>query len=187
MSGLEDKDAAYLALLAKWNRSINLTALNIDPPDQRAISRLIDEPRGAVSFVSSRYRFAVDLGSGGGSPAIPLKNACPWLSFVLIESKLRKCAFLRAVVRELQLDDVRIENVRVENIEKLLPDLIGRADLVTFRAIRTGESFWECVFSLLKPGGRAIWFGGAVDSMPDRFGDVEVFGAGVTGLIRGGS
>jgi 16S rRNA (guanine527-N7)-methyltransferase len=157
---------AYLTLLARWNRTINLTSLTIDPPDDAAIERLIREPTRAAALVRPDDRLAVDLGSGGGSPAIPLKLACPALRFVLVESRARKCAFLGEAVRQLGLADVEIENRRFEDLADARPDLAGVADVVTFRAVRADEPFWHIVNGLLAPSGQVLWFGGLPGAIP---------------------
>ncbi len=104
--------AAYLRLLAKWNRKINLTALPVDPPTDEAINRLIVEALVASREVHDTERVCVDVGSGGGSPGIPLKLALPRLRLILIEAKARKAAFLREAARQLSLSGVEVENRR---------------------------------------------------------------------------
>jgi 16S rRNA (guanine527-N7)-methyltransferase len=157
----------YVALLARWNRRLNLTSLNIDPPDTAALDRLIKEPVRAASLIRPDDTFAVDLGAGGGSPALPLKITCPWLRFVLVESKSRKCAFLREAIRTLQLKDVEVENRRYEELSDARPELVGRADVVTFRAIKADEALWQLAEWLLCRSGQIIWFGGEAKTAPD--------------------
>jgi len=159
------QQATYLQLLAKWNAALNLTALQVDPPDAAAIERLIEEPVRAGRFVREEDRLAVDLGSGGGSPALPLKIACPWLRFVLIESRGRKCAFLREAVRQLALQQVEVVQGRFEDVASR-SHLASKADLVTCRAIRPDDQLWNAALSFLSPSGRVLWFGGAEANMP---------------------
>jgi 16S rRNA (guanine527-N7)-methyltransferase len=156
--------AQYLALLARWNRKTNLTSLHVDPPDDAAIRRLILEPLMAARFVRDVDRNAVDLGSGGGSPALPLKLARPRLGFTLVESRARKCAFLREAVRHLGLQDVQIAETRFEMFTPTFPP--SAADLVTFRAVRADGQLWDCVNSMLSPDGQVAWFGHG-DGHPD--------------------
>jgi 16S rRNA (guanine527-N7)-methyltransferase len=165
-----------LKLLAKWNATVNLTSLQIDPPDAAAIERLIEEPVRAARFVRPADRLAVDLGSGGGSPALPLKIACPWLRFVLVESRGRKCAFLREVVRELELELVEVVHGRFEDVASR-SDLAAQADLVTCRAIRPDDQFWSAVSELLAPSGRVLWFGGNERGIPRSFKSEDVDGS----------
>jgi 16S rRNA (guanine527-N7)-methyltransferase len=69
---LGDRLAAFLELLFRWNRKINLTSLR-DTDD--AIDRLLIEPLAVLRHVPPGSARLIDLGSGGGSPAIPLALA----------------------------------------------------------------------------------------------------------------
>jgi 16S rRNA (guanine527-N7)-methyltransferase len=100
----------------------------------------------------------VDIGSGGGSPGIPLRIAAPTLAVVLVESKVRKSAFLREVVRQLGLENVTVENARFEELLPR-PDLHEVADVVTLRAVRAEPKLWTGIQAFLKPTGRVFWFG----------------------------
>ncbi|HUF46716.1 MAG TPA: RsmG family class I SAM-dependent methyltransferase [Vicinamibacterales bacterium] len=151
------KIEAYFDLLSKWNRRINLTSLPLDPPSDEAIDRLVIEPLVAAGQVRPADRLCVDLGSGGGSPGVPLHLATPWVRLVLVEVKVRKSAFLREVARQLGLGTVEVENSRFEEL-LARSDLLEAADLVTFRAVRPDRALWNTVQAFLKPGGRALWF-----------------------------
>jgi len=150
---------AYLALLAKWNRKINLTSLAVDPPSDDAIDRLIVEPLAGARLVRPADRVVIDVGSGGGSPAIPFKLAVPQLRSVMVEVKARKSAFLREAIRHLDLRDTVVET---HLVQELLPrvDLHEAADLVTVRAVRMELALLGPIRSLLRPTGRVLWFGG---------------------------
>src|SRR5688500_5649917 len=103
--------AVFLDLLLRWNRKINLTALsNLDD----SIDRLVIEPLAATRHIQPRSGRLIDLGSGGGSPAIPLALALPDLDLTMVEVKARKSAFLREAVRVLELRRALVENVRYE-------------------------------------------------------------------------
>lgn len=151
--------ARYLELLAKWNEKINLTALHVDPPNDEAVDRLVVEPFVALRYFRPEDRVVVDVGSGGGSPALPLKIARPDLHFVLVESKVRKAAFLREAVRQLQLPNVEVENRRLEDLAAR-DERRGRADVVTLRAVRLDAERVRVLASLLRPGGRLFAFAG---------------------------
>jgi 16S rRNA (guanine527-N7)-methyltransferase len=150
---------AYLQLLERWNRRINLTALKLDPPTDEALDRLLIEPLLAARQVLAEDRLAIDVGSGGGSPAIPMKIAAPALRMVLVESRVRKCAFLREAVRRLELTDAEVENARVEDLA-VRPEFQGAADLVSVRAVAPTQELWTSIMTLVQPGGRIFWFGG---------------------------
>jgi 16S rRNA (guanine527-N7)-methyltransferase len=149
--------AAYVALLARWNERINLTALPLSPPTDAAIDRLIVEPVLASRRVQPSDRLAIDVGTGGGSPAIPMKIMAPALRMILVEAKARKAAFLREACRTLALDNIAVE---VSRFEELLTrvDLHEAADLVTMRAVKADLGFWRGTQALLKPGGRVFLF-----------------------------
>ncbi len=152
--------AAYVALLAKWNRTINLTALPVDPPSDAAIDRLIVEPVAAARLVRPEHRRAIDIGSGGGSPAIPFNLAAPQLQFTLVEVKSRKSAFLREAGRQLGISGLTVETCRAEELGAKAA-LTASADIVTLRAVRSDDHLMRAIRELLKPGGTLFWFGGA--------------------------
>src|SRR5207237_927848 len=108
----------YYRLLARWNDKINLTALPLRELADEAVDRLLIEPLAAARFVPDAPVQWFDLGSGGGSPAIPLKLARPAVWLTMIEGKARKAAFLREAVRALALEGAAVENDRFEAVAK---------------------------------------------------------------------
>ncbi|HYN10817.1 MAG TPA: 16S rRNA (guanine(527)-N(7))-methyltransferase RsmG [Vicinamibacterales bacterium] len=157
-----DKLAAYVELLARWNKTVNLTALELTPPTDDAIDRLLIEPLVAAFRIDPADRIVIDVGSGGGSPAIPMKIAAPRLEMTLVESRLKKAAFLREAVRHLELTEVDVENRRLEELAARV-DLRGQADIVTLRAVTPTVDLWGSIERLLRTGGRVFWFGGRPD------------------------
>lgn len=145
---------AYFRLLAQWNVKINLTGLPLQAPTDDTFDRLFIEPLAAAALVANAPGIWFDLGSGGGSPALPLKLVRPALALTLVESKTRKAAFLREVVRALKLPATDVANVRFEE----LPDMT-KADLVTVRAVRPDAALFNVSARLLKRGGRLFLFG----------------------------
>jgi 16S rRNA (guanine527-N7)-methyltransferase len=148
--------ARYLVILQRWNRRINLTAFDLDRPTDHAIDRLIVEPVVTVNELAESDRVIIDVGSGGGSPAVPLKVVRPQLDMTLVEARVRKSAFLREAARDLHLGDVRVETLRLERAG--LADRNGTADVVTMRAVRADADVLEGVRQLLAPAGRLFWF-----------------------------
>lgn len=155
---LAERLSAYIGLLAKWNKTINLTSLELDPPGDEALDRLLIEPLLAEQVVAEGARLAVDVGSGGGSPAIPLKLARPSLRMVLVESKVRKCAFLREAAREFELAGLEVANARFEDAARR-QDLQAAADVVTLRAVRVDSDVLAAVEAIVRPGGQVLLFG----------------------------
>ena len=146
--------AAYLVFLSDWNRKINLTGLG-DPVE--AVDRLLIEPLAAARYLPASARRLLDVGSGAGSPAIPLKLVRPQLSMHLVEAKVRKSAFLREVCRRFSLGDVQVESCRFEEL-LTRPDLHEAMDVVTVRAVRIEAAALRSLQAFLKPGGRLLLF-----------------------------
>jgi 16S rRNA (guanine527-N7)-methyltransferase len=146
----------YFDLLSRWNRTINLTALPLDELPERTIDRLFIEPLIAAQFVEDHPLTWFDLGSGGGSPAIPLKIVRRASDLTMVESRERKAAFLREVVRSLELPSVKVLAERLETLPLNLE--AGPADLVSIRAVKLNHELLETVSGLLKPGGRLLLF-----------------------------
>jgi 16S rRNA (guanine527-N7)-methyltransferase len=150
----------YFDLLVKWNRRLNLTALRLEPPDRSAIDRLFVEPLFAARFLTDRLGSTtlwMDVGSGSGSPAIPLRIARPTDEFVMIESRARKASFLSEVVRQLRFSRVTVRAERHEDVS-LAPQYQGRADLLTVRAVRADEVLFSSASRLLKQRGYLLLF-----------------------------
>jgi 16S rRNA (guanine527-N7)-methyltransferase len=147
--------AVYYDLLQRWNTKVNLTALE---DGEEALDRLIVEPVLAARWLPVSG-LLMDVGSGGGSPAVPLKTCQPGLQLVMVESKTRKAAFLREVVRQLGLEGVRVEARRVEDL--LINDTLKEsADIVSVRAVRLDRRLLTKLAALTKPGGHLFLFSG---------------------------
>ena len=158
---------SYYLLLAQWNAKINLTALPLDPPTDETFDRLLVEPLAAAKHIPTHTQSVwFDLGSGGGSPAIPLKIARPALRLTMIESKERKGAFLREAVRTLELTDAFVETERFE-VAAAKSAYTQAADLVTVRAVRADGELFQTAGSMLKIGGRLLMFRPAHSPSPD--------------------
>jgi 16S rRNA (guanine527-N7)-methyltransferase len=166
-----DQLCAYFGLLAKWNKRLNLTALSVDPPTDEAIDRLLVEPSAAIHALEPEDSSLIDLGSGGGSPAVPMKIGAPQLKLVMVEAKARKSAFLRDAIRQLGLTGAQVENARFEQL-LTRTELHEASDIVSVRAVRPDRQLWNPVLAFLKPGGRVFWFGSAgleTHSIPPEF------------------
>jgi 16S rRNA (guanine527-N7)-methyltransferase len=154
-----DQLEAYYRLLSHWNRKINLTALSLEPLCDDTVDRLLIEPLAAALHVSHAPGEWFDLGSGGGSPAIPLKIVRPLLGLTMVEARGRKAAFLREVMRDLALSDSAVVNERFESLEDRT-DFRGVASLVTVRAVRVDSILLRVSRHLLsRAGGRLFLLG----------------------------
>ena len=105
----QEKLLAYLELLAKWNKTYNLTAIR--DPDKMISHHLLDSlavlahlPPGALA----------DVGSGGGLPGIPLAIAEPTRRVTLNDASHKKAAFLQQAIIELRLANAEVYAGRVQ-------------------------------------------------------------------------
>lgn len=146
----------FFGLLFRWNQKINLTS--IADPDE-AIDRLLLEPLLAARHVPASATRLMDIGSGGGSPAIPLKLALPHLHLTMVEAKVRKSAFLREASRQLGLTATEVETTRVEEL-LARPQLHEAFDLVSLRAVRLEMRMLNTMQAFLRPGGHVLVFRG---------------------------
>lgn len=102
---------AYLALLIKWNRAYNLTAVR--NPDEMVSRHLLDS-LSVAPFVAPLGQRWLDVGSGGGMPGVPLAILFPERRFTLLDSNGKKARFLTQVKLELQLANLDVVHSRVE-------------------------------------------------------------------------
>ena len=149
---------AYFRLLTRWNEKINLTALPLRNPNDETFDRLLIEPLAAARLVGATPSSWFDLGSGGGSPAVPMKIARPNLNLTMVESKVRKAAFLREAVRTLGLPSATVQNVRFQELTEKA-SLAASADLVTVRAVKIDAALFQVARHLLRDRGRFLLFG----------------------------
>jgi len=147
--------ADYWELLGRWNATVNLTALPFDGNPAHSVDRLIVEPLLAFRLMPAGPMTWFDLGSGGGSPAIPLKILAPRANLMMVESRSRKAAFLREVVRSLGLSATEVLNDRFESVADRQP---AAADCITVRAVRQDLKLSTVARRLLKPSGRLVLF-----------------------------
>ncbi|WP_045738458.1 16S rRNA (guanine(527)-N(7))-methyltransferase RsmG [Xanthomonas sp. MUS 060] len=137
---------AYLTLLARWNRTYNLTAIR-DPHDM--VTRHLLDSLAMLPFVGEGA--LADLGTGPGLPGLPLAIALPRLRVTLVESNGKKARFLREAVRQLRLDNARVAESRAEALDEP-----GGYDLLTARALDTLAGIVAIGGHLLRPGGRLL-------------------------------
>ena len=117
---------AYLALLIKWNKAYNLTAVR--DPDEMVSRHLLDS-LSVVPYVVDGGDNWLDVGSGGGMPGIPLAILFPERQFTLLDSNGKKTRFLTQVKLELKLTNLQVIHSRVEAFtpEQPFAGIISRA------------------------------------------------------------
>lgn len=160
--GAEAKLLDYLALLDKWNRVYNLTAVR---DAERMVSHHVLDSLAAVAFFQCET--VLDVGSGGGLPGIPLAIARPELQVTLIDSIAKKTAFLLQAKAELGLANLNVVTSRVEDFRP-----VAGFDIITSRAFSDLKEFVTLTRHLLKPGGHWLAMKGLmpheeIASLPD--------------------
>ncbi len=141
----------YAGLLEKWNPAINLVSKSTIAT---LWQRHFHDSAQIYQFQAGEARKWVDLGSGGGFPALVLAILALELNpdddFTLVESDLRKVAFLQTVIRDLGLNAITI----AERIEKVAPQ---NADILTARALSSLDKLLEFAEIHLCPQGVAVF------------------------------
>ena len=155
----------YFRLLETWNRKINLTGLYLAEATPDTVDRLLIEPLVAARHIPASAARMLDVGSGGGSPAIPIALALPSIRLLMVESKTRKSVFLREAIRAVGLEGA---DVAASRFEELLtrPDLHEAHDLVTIRAVRIEPRLLSNLQAFLKTRGLLFLFRGATAADP---------------------
>lgn len=156
---------AYYRLLLTWNQKINLTGLNLSDPTPDAFDRLLIEPLVAAKYAPIGVSRVIDIGSGGGSPAIPFTLATTGAGLLMVESKTRKSVFLREALRAVELASSDVATARFEEL-LARPHLHEAHDLLTIRAVRVDTRLLNSLQAFVRPGGQLFLFRGAVTADP---------------------
>ena len=146
----------YLALLQKWNKAYNLTAIR--DPEQMLIKHLLDSV-AIAPYVSDDD--LIDVGSGAGLPGIPMAILKPDLQVVTLDSNSKKTRFQHQVKIELALSNLTIVHGRVEQFTD------HRFHQITSRAFASIEDMVTLSAELLSEQGEFL-------AMKGRFPDAEL-------------
>jgi len=150
----------YVSLLQQYNQKLNLISRkdiqniwenHIYP--SLLVNNFVDLPLGVA---------VVDLGSGGGLPGIPLKIIRPDLNLVLIDSSLKKTAFLRQVIHTLGIQSAAVMQARIGPREEY-GLLEHQFEVVLARAVTGFKELWNLAKPLLKAGGFLLAWKGESD------------------------
>ena len=146
----------YYRLLAAWNEKMNLTGLDLAEQGPAAIDRLLIEPLVAARHASPTTRM-IDIGSGGGSPAIPLALALSVQQVLLVEAKTRKSVFLKEALRALEMTEAEVVTSRFEEL-LAKPELHEAHELLTLRAVRVESAVLMNLQAFVRPEGELFLF-----------------------------
>jgi 16S rRNA (guanine527-N7)-methyltransferase len=139
----------FVALLERWNRTYNLTAVR-DPAEmltQHVIDCLAAIP--ALRRTLPGPKRVLDVGSGGGLPGVVWAVVEPTLDLTCVDAVGKKAAFIRQAALALRLENLRAEHARVEKLQA--PPF----DVVTSRAFASLADFVSLTQGLALPGG--VW------------------------------
>ena len=144
-AGSADKLLAYVALILKWNKVYNLTAIR---DEAQAIDLHIADSLTLLPHV--KVDRIADIGAGAGLPGLVLAICNPALHVELVDTVDKKCVFMRQAAGELGLKNVSVHHTRVENFKpaELFPAITSRAfaDLADFvqwtRHLLAGDGQW---------------------------------------------
>ncbi len=144
----------YYSLLLEYNAKFNLTA--ITEKKDVIVKHFVDSVLGCGKVCGQSF---IDVGSGGGFPAIPIKIMNPELKLTLLEATGKKCEFLRVLVKELNLSNVEVINARAEDLAKN-PRYRESFDCATARAVARLNTLLEYCIPFVKVGGSFVAFKG---------------------------
>lgn len=149
-AGTTDRLSAYLALLAKWNRVYNLTAIR--NPEEMVTHHLLDSlavlPALQASAQAGRPLALADVGSGAGLPGIVLAIARPDWSVTSVEAVEKKAAFQRQAQIELGLKNFNVHGGRVEALAGRFDAVIARAFASLADFARLAGHLAECLWAM---------------------------------------
>ena len=138
----------YIALLGKWNKVYNLTAVR--EPEQMLSHHVLDclAVLPPLKQVSPEALDLIDVGAGGGLPSVVFAIACPHWQITAVDTVAKKAAFIQTTAHSLRLVNLKAVHSRVEA-------LTGGFDVVTCRAYASLRDFCDSSRHLLKPNG--VW------------------------------
>ncbi len=163
----------YLAELKKWNARINLTAIREER--ETVIKHVLDSLSYSKGFSIKPGLRLLDMGSGAGFPALPIKIAYPEISVMLVESVKKKASFLRHIVRMLRLSGIEVSDKRTDELSDFFH---GAYDVVTARAFADMFKALKAGLPFLKSGGLIVLSRGPGENISEqellKIGDIQI-------------
>ena len=146
----------YLAMIAKWNKVYNLTAIR--DAGEMLTHHLLDSlaiisPLKKHLNTNKAYRL-LDVGAGAGLPGVVVAICCPHVAVACVDAVGKKAAFIQQAALALALPNLRGIHARVEHM--LPADVLGGFDVITSRAFAALVDFVGLTASLLAPDG-GVW------------------------------
>ena len=145
---VHEKLSIYVRELERWNEKVNLTSLQ----GEELVRRLVVEPVQIGRQLQMSGALA-DIGSGNGSPGIPL-HVCGGLKRVhLIEPRAKRAAFLRHVANLIDRDRIMVHKTRIEDLERMTEPV----DWVSMQAVHPSEDLLNALRRLAGTTTRVVW------------------------------
>ena len=141
---------AYLALIQKWNKVYNLTAIR--DPAEMLTHHLLDSLAIVAPLLRQTPGAAIsmlDVGAGAGLPGVVVAICCPHINVTCVDAVAKKMAFVQQVATELKLPNLRALHARVETLTQ-------KYDIITSRAFATLLDFVTGSKAALKPD-TGVW------------------------------
>lgn len=132
----------YLALLEKWNKSFNLTAIR---DVNRMLSYHLLDSLSIWKWIPNRAR-VLDVGSGAGLPGIPLATLLPHTNWSLLDSNGKKTRFMQQAVAMCSIKNVTVVKSRIEDYHAQQP-----LDIIVSRAFTSLAAFVQSVAHVMQP------------------------------------
>ena len=140
----------YYELLTEYNKKFNITS--ISDKDEVIVKHFLDS---AIVVDKLCGKKLIDIGSGGGFPAIPIKIVSKNTDITMVEATGKKCEFLKICVKELNLDNVTVINARAEDLAKK-EEYREKFDICTARAVARLNTLCEYCMPFVKINGNFI-------------------------------
>lgn len=150
----EEKLSKYADLLEEYNGRFNLTA--ITDREEIFVKHFLDSALG-ISCVQPGN--LIDIGSGGGLPAVPIAVFREDVFVTMLEATGKKCDFLNAVIETLNLKNARVLNGRAEEYSRM-QTYRERFDCCTARAVARMNTLCEYALPFVRVGGSFVAYKG---------------------------
>lgn len=169
----------YYNILIEYNNYFNITA--ITEKKEVFIKHFIDSLLAKDFFIEGNL---IDIGSGGGFPAIPLKIYNDNLNVTLVEATGKKCEFLKEVIKQLDLKNIKVINTRAEDLANK-EEFREKFDYVTARAVARLNILSEFCLPFIKKGGNFIAYkGDAKEEIIEAKKAIETLGGNLTNVVE---
>ncbi|MBR5192484.1 MAG: 16S rRNA (guanine(527)-N(7))-methyltransferase RsmG [Clostridia bacterium] len=169
----------YYELLVYYNKQFNLTAITE--------KQEVYEKHFIDSVLGNNYlngKTLLDVGSGGGFPAIPIKILKEELNVTLLEATGKKCEFLKTVIKELNLENIKVINDRAEILAKDV-NFREKFDIVTARAVARLNTLAEYTMPFVKVGGNLVAFkGNAEEEVLESKNAISILGGKLKEVVK---